>query len=219
MLTASQHRAELAELARLAGVDLAAVIGGVSDPDVLRAILLDAAPSVVNLYGSAAAAAAAEWYDDLRSDAGASGRFRAMPADLPDEGRYVSLAEWATVPLRQEAPDAAAALERAVVGVGRSVKDASRETIMASSIADPAAQGWRRLASAKACGFCRMLADRGAVYSSSSVSFGAHDHCSCVATPAFGGGAEMVRPFAPSTRNISDADRARTRAWMASNGY
>jgi len=39
---------------------------------------------------------------------------------------------------------------------------------------------WRRLTSTKACNFCVMLADRGAVYwSEQTASFKPHDNCAC----------------------------------------
>ncbi|UYL87836.1 hypothetical protein SEA_MALISHA_5 [Gordonia phage Malisha] len=42
-------------------------------------------------------------------------------------------------------------------------------------------------------------------------------NCKCVAVPAFGGRPVPVKPYEVSARDISDADRARARAWIAAN--
>lgn len=62
-----------------------------------------------------------------------------------------------------------------------------------------------------------MLAYRGPTYSESSADFGAHDHCGCSAEPQFIGEPKLVQPYVKSIRNISDADRARARAWIKAN--
>jgi hypothetical protein len=59
-----------------------------------------------------------------------------------------------------------------------------------------------------------MLADRGAVYSEATADFAAHDHCGCSAEPVYGDKSRTVRDYVPSSRSISDADRARVRDWM-----
>jgi hypothetical protein len=67
----------------------------------------------------------------------------------------------------------------------RLVLDGGRETIRESLARDDRAQGWRRITSGRACGFCSMLAGRGAVYSAETVSFQSHDHCSCSPEPVY----------------------------------
>lgn len=88
-----------------------------------------------------------------------------------------------------------------------------QQTIVDSVRADPKARGWQRWPSPDACEFCLMLSDRGAVYSAETADFASHDHCSCVAAPAYGESMH-VREFTPTTRNVSDADRTRTRAYL-----
>jgi hypothetical protein len=67
----------------------------------------------------------------------------------------------------------------------RQALDGGRETVAATVAADPQAVGYARVTSGKACQFCSMLADRGAVYSDDSVHFEAHDGCSCSAEPVY----------------------------------
>lgn len=219
MTTVAEYRAAVNELAVLASVDIDVLIRSVSDGIEARAILAEAFPDLAAVYGSAAGSLAADWYEELRDAADAPTGFRVLPADLPDAGRYDSLARWAVDPIFAAEPDFATATTRAAGGMQRIIANAGRDTIIGSSTADPAAQGWKRMASAGACGFCRMLADRGVVYTKASVDFGAHDHCSCVAVPQFGGDVIATDHKVTSSRRVSDADRARTRAWMRTHGY
>lgn len=68
----------------------------------------------------------------------------------------------------------------------RHALNGGRETITATTRADPRARGWARVTSAKACDFCSMLAGRGAVYGEATADFQAHDGCSCSAEPVYG---------------------------------
>lgn len=63
--------------------------------------------------------------------------------------------------------------------------DGGRSTITGHIRSDPKALGWARAASGRACSFCAMLAGRGPVYSTDTVSFRAHDHCHCQAEPVY----------------------------------
>lgn len=67
----------------------------------------------------------------------------------------------------------------------RHALDGGRDTIMGAVRADSRAVGWARIASGKACEFCSLLADRGAVYGEDSADFPSHDHCSCSAEPVY----------------------------------
>lgn len=69
----------------------------------------------------------------------------------------------------------------------RMVMRGGRDTITRAVNVDPSASGWERVIEPGACGFCAMLAGRGAVYKESSVDFRAHDHCHCVARAVFAG--------------------------------
>lgn len=176
---------ELARLIALAEADLARLWTDFDTPEQAREWLADVLPGLVALYGSAAATLAADWYDDLREQAGAKGNFRAIPAELPDQGRTDSLAGWAVGSMFGPDPNPTATLTLATGGLQRIVANASRQTITVSSIADPAARGWRRVGRGSSCEFCQMLLGRGDVYSEASADFASHDHCNCGAEPAF----------------------------------
>ena len=150
-------------------------------------------PTLVDQFGSAAAAGAADWYDDLRADSPARGRFRAVPANLPGESRTAALAGWAT-----STTDRPLVLERLAGGVQRIVANADRDTITESARRDPHTVRYARHASANACAFCAMVASRGAVYrSEASAGEGRkyHDKCHCIAVPVWDGGSYQPAPY------------------------
>lgn len=100
--------------------------------------------------------------------------------------------------------------------MSRLVLDGGRDTIVDTVRNDPTAAGWQRVTAGSACGFCRMLAGRGAVYKEDTADFASHDHCHCSALPIYGE-LRTVRDYVPTTRSVSDVDRARVRKWLADN--
>lgn len=191
--------------------DLSALWQQVSDAATAQVALHDILPGLVDTYGAAAATLAADWYDEARAKADVSGRFTAVPADIRDSGAH-ALVGWALA----TATDYATFQSLVDGGMQRRIANFSRATITGSSVADPKAVGWQRVGSGE-CAFCRMLIGRGAVYTQATADFASHDHCRCSAVPAWNGRPHPVKPFTPSERGVSDADRARARAWIAQN--
>lgn len=212
MATPQALRTAVTDLAVLAGNDLDALWRQVSTPDEAREALEDVLPALVNTYGLASATISADWYDDARDMVEARGRFSAIPAELGDTGGGI-LARWAVGPLFAAEPDWRRAKVLVEGGMQLRIANASRYTVAGSSIADPAADGWQRQG-AGSCAFCAMLIGRGAVYSESGADFAAHDHCHCSAVPAFKGEPRPVKPYTPSKRKASNADRARVREYL-----
>lgn len=176
-----------------------------------------AVPEVIETYGGASSMVGADWYDRTREELGIGGSFQAVPAEAgvrPGTGGGKELAEWVNRYLQQPGADPAVARQMLNGGVQRRITNAARYTVSDSSIMDPRAAGWYRHTRSDACEFCRTLAHE-AVYSDRSAKFGAHDHCSCMAAPAFKG----VEPHVPRppTRDLTDAERDRARAWIAAN--
>lgn len=213
MPTAADLRRGVQDLAILAESDLAGLWRQVSTAVQAREALQDVLPALVETYGAAAAAMAADWYDDLRDEVRAPARFTAIPATLEDVGGDV-LARWGVAPLFSAEPDWSAARTLIAGGLQRRIANASRETVRLSAVQDPGADGWQRVGDGSTCGFCAMLIGRGAVYSEEGADFAAHDHCGCQAAPAWTGLPRPVRPYTPSARTASDADRARAREYI-----
>lgn len=222
MATSAELRQALADLNVLASRDLGRIFRALREGDNAAEALHDILPALIDRYGEAAAALAADWYDDLRETKGVGGRFAAIPADVQDTGAH-ALVGWAL----DEATDDGSLVALLEGGLQRRVVNFGRFTVMESSIADPRADGWQRLGQGANCAFCDMLISRGAVYSEATADFGSHDHCNCVAVPAFNGEPREVQPYNLGARReigpdgkpipISDADKARIEAWIASH--
>lgn len=187
MTSASEARRALTDLTALARRDLVAFFSLVESwpaADV-RDALMEVLPAIGDSYGSAAAALAADYYETAREAAEVRGRFAPVVAEAPSAARWEALARWGVDPLFAPTPDATTALSLVAGGLARSIADQHRQTIMDSAMADPQARGWQRVARGEACGFCRMLADRGGVYTERSVEFKSHDNCACSAAPTW----------------------------------
>lgn len=154
-----------------------------SMPENARDALLRYIPTLTTVYGSAAAVVAADWYDSVRAADGVGGRFAAEVADVfPPEG-MVAQVRFSAGHLFTPTPDQMLAFLAG--SVQKHALQPGRDTITRSTLADPAAKGWQRHTRGEACGFCRMLAGRGAVYTASTADFTAHGKCHCVALPAW----------------------------------
>jgi hypothetical protein len=181
-LTAA-HRRDLAELTGLAQKDLTLIWREFNTATAARDGLIELLPRLVAIYGSAAATLGADWYDEMRAAAAVKGRFRAIPAELPDQGRTDALARWGVTPLFAAEPDYSTSLAKVAGGLQRIIVNADRETVRFSSIQDRSAKGWVRVGNGE-CDWCANLLD-GEIHYVEGYGFDAHDHCRCTATPAW----------------------------------
>lgn len=220
MATWAQLRSRVGRLVRDARGDLDLVWGQIADQPELVDVLLEMLPGLLDTYGSAIAATAADWYDEARAEREIRGSFRAIPAVNHKLG-IPELVGWAGA--TGTTPETFQTLLWG--GLERRLANFSRDTIIGSSVADPQALGWMRVAGLTACAFCRMLASRGAVYTDATVRFGAHDHDNCQASPKWGTGADVfdVQEYRRSVRRAGmseerrAADDERARDWIAKN--
>jgi hypothetical protein len=187
-------------------------------PDVVRAGLLESVPLEVAYFSDGSAALAADTYADERELAGVRSRFTALPV-APD--RVVQTRRgvaWAAQPLYLVRPDRGLVAARLAEVVQAEVAYPNRETTLSNRRRDPDAAGWRRVARDGACKFCRMLAARGAVYTSRSAYFASHPACHCVAQPVWSTDDTVqvsAIQFIGSKRNRTPADRARLNSYLS----
>lgn len=181
--------------------------------------ILSAVPDIVNFYSFGSAALAADHYEDLRDGVRGASRFRAEPVidDRSEKVRRGVL--WATEPLRSVEPDQLIAGARLAEVVQIETARPFRSTILANTGRDPSSVGWTRVYSGHGCKFCRMLADRGAVYKQSTARFAAHTNCNCTAAPVFAGGetgpeASAIQ-YVASLKNRTPGQRQRLRRYLA----
>lgn len=222
---ATEARQGLLDVVQLALRDLHAAAALLRDlpPAQARDALVEIIRAIGDTYGDAAAALAADYFDAAREAAAVRGSYRAVPTGPVTSERWDALVRWGVDPLFAAAPDWAATLTKLAGGLQRTVADQHRLTVVENSITDPQAAGWQRVGVGGSCGFCRMLIDRGGVYTEASVTFRSHDHCNCAASPTWDSNVVKVsrEPFRQSRRNRSDAtreaDNKRAYAYIAEN--
>lgn len=207
---ATSLRSETDQLVRLADRDLSRLWRLIANGAAADEALHDLLPAIVREYGAVGGALAAEWYDQQREKVGARGRFVAVPVEADDRGAH-ALVGWALT----EATDDASLRSLILGGTQRRLADHVRYTVTNNAVADSAAKGWQRVGNGGCTsGFCDMLIARGAVYTEATADFASHDNCKCSATPAWDGEPVPVKPYKPSVRQASDADRARVREYL-----
>jgi len=178
-----------------------------------RLQMLDTLPGVIAFYSEASAAVAADFYMETR--VGVAGAFVAAPIVLDRTVNIRRSIAWASDPLSVDDWDAAAARLSEVMP--SEVARPYRDTIIGNGKNDGKFVGWKRIASSSACGFCKALASRGAVYKQSTANFAAHNTCMCTCAPAFVGqphGPEAsVMQYMASKRTRTARERALIRDW------
>lgn len=179
-----ETRAALGLLTEQAVATAGQVLAGTSgSPEARRLALLNDIPAVIGYYADGSAALAADFYDDSRALAGVRAPFTTQ---LVVADRVVKIRRaivWAADPLFEGATDQT--LARLSEVVQPEVARPFRDTITGNRRRDPASVGWRRI-TVGGCKFCRMLADRGAVYREATARFAAHPGCHCGAEAVFG---------------------------------
>ena len=186
-----------------------------------RAELLDVVPAIVDYYTDGSAALAADFYDDARERAGAAGAFRSEPVVADRTVKIRRGVAWAAEPWVQAAAGVIAVgsvSERLAEVVSIEIARPYRDTITANRRRDPQSVGWRRITAPGACGFCMMLADKGAIYKQETARFAAHNSCMCTAEPVFRGQAvgpeASVLQYTASKRKRTEAEKADIRYWV-----
>jgi len=215
--TASDSRRALSLVSSTAAAEAVALVGSLpASPDSARAVLLEAVPALVSYYSDGSSALAADFYDDQRDAAGARGRFLAEPVVVDRAEKVARAVVWAAQPLF--VPELGETVASRLEGVVQlEVARPYRDTITANTRRDPASVGWRRIASGTGCKFCRMLADRGAVFKQDTARFASHGHCHCSAAPVFDGqdGQEAsALQYVASEKRRSEKDQARLREYL-----
>ena len=182
-----------------------------------RLQLLDTVPGVLAYYSEGSAALAADLYDDSRFGI-AEGVYSATPVILDRTVKIRRGVAWASEPLSIDDDELAAA--RFAQLMRTEMARPYRDTIITNRKQDPACVGWKRITrGSKSCGFCKGLADRGAVYRKDTATFAAHDDCMCTAAPVFRGG--LIGPeadtmqYMASKRRRTPAERQRIKEWAA----
>lgn len=161
-------------------------------------------PDTIHAYADNAADYTTVWYGDLAPEADYQPE---LPPTLIPEERIFGSIEWAV----HTAADVTSAAAKLAGSVDRMVYDASRAVVEHNAIKEKVK--YARVARAGACRWCRLMATRGAVFTSAANSIKGHDSCHRVAVPVRQG-TQFVRPahykawadeYATVTRRLTDA--------------
>jgi len=178
MSTSLKLRSAVTTLEREARRDLSLLWRRMDSAAMAGEALNDLLPAIVDTYGLAASAAAAQYYDDARDRAGARRRFTAEPVVIRETGSR-ALVGYALNTARTDA-----AFKVLIEGgLQRRIANFARLTVTSSSIADPGATGWVRVGVGE-CEWCQQYLD-GEVRTVEGYDFDAHDWCKCEAEPVF----------------------------------
>ena len=219
MPSALESQAALRLITYNADQQVRALLAGLTGtPQQILAQLLEAMPWLISYYTDGSAALAADLFDDLRDVAGPRGWFRADPVVLDRTVKIRNAVAWAVQPLEEGSN--VTTITRLAGIVQAEVARPYRDTITINSRRDTQAVGWTRITHPGACGFCRMLAGRGAVYKRETARFAAHQpKCFCTAAPAFRGGdmgpEASVMQYMASKKSKTPAQRAALRDYLA----
>lgn len=161
--------------------------------DATAPIWLDLMSELVKAKRAESALLASRYYESFRRIEGAEGTFLALQESFEDESRIrASLAYTSVAKIKTgtaigtlESEVVASSLASTLAALGRHVLDGGRATISLNVYEDDEALGYARVTSPRCCAFCAMLSSRGAVYTSDTVKFEAHDSCGCSAEPVF----------------------------------
>jgi len=154
--------------------DLRALLAEVDgmDQDKAKRVLFNAFPALFDPYAVASSEISASFYEEVRQAAGVDGSFAADTLDGVETPRWNGLVGFATQPAMFE--QAANALMFSILAGGLTsvLSEVAADTIYGNAANDPAEPRFQRVPKPGCCGFCGMLASRGAVYSSEDAATG-----------------------------------------------
>lgn len=158
----------LESLSTAALADLRALLSGLEDvsPERSKAILFEAFPEVFNPYAAASSAVSASFYEEVRDLAGVKGSFAAETLDAVESDRWGALVGAGTQPRLLEQGAANLMFQFLSGGLTSILSTMAADTIYGNAQKDPVTTRFQRVPKAGCCGFCGMLASRGADYDS-----------------------------------------------------
>lgn len=198
-------------------------------PQEQATALFAATPLIIGSYLDGSAALALDWYEELRDEAPVRSLFTPEPVTNLRQPEIGNAVAWATKIIRDLETEILEEIEAATAKmladlepvIQKEVAAGYWDTITTNLERDPDGVGWQRFTRGPAaCPFCRMLADKGAVYKADTARFAAHNNCFCIARPVFqdGLGPEATAiQYVASSQRRSAADKARLRAYLKAN--
>jgi len=158
----------LDSLSTAALADLRALLAEVEgmDPDRSKRALFQAFPELFNPYAAAASEVSASFYEEVRDLAGVGGSFAADTLDAVEADRWGALVGAGTQPRMLEQGASNLMFTFLSGGLTSILSTMAADTIYGNAQKDPVTARFQRVPKAGCCGFCGMLASRGADYDS-----------------------------------------------------
>jgi hypothetical protein len=158
----------LESLSTAALADLRSLLSSLEgiSPDRTRAVLFEAFPEVFNPYAAASSDVSASFYEEVRDLAGVKGSFSAETLDTVEADRWGALVGAGTQPRMLEQGASNLMFTFLSGGLTSILSTMAADTIYGNAQKDPVTARFQRVPKAGCCGFCGMLASRGADYDS-----------------------------------------------------
>lgn len=164
----------LSSLSTAALGDLRALLAEVEgmEPDRAKRVLFQAFPALFDPYAVASSEVSASFYEEVRAAANVSGSFTAEAMGGVETQRWNGLVGAGTQPRMLEQGAANLMFQFLAGGLTSILTAAAADTIYGNAQKERVAVGFQRVPKPGCCGFCGMLASRGAAYSSEAAASG-----------------------------------------------
>jgi len=144
--------------------DLRALLAEVEgmDQDRAKRVLFGAFPELFNPYAAASSEVSASFYEEVRDLSGVGGAFTADALPGVDTERWNALVGAGTQPRMLEQGASNLMFQFLAGGLTSILSTIAADTVVGNAAIDPAPMGYQRVPQPGCCGFCGMLASRGA---------------------------------------------------------
>jgi hypothetical protein len=142
------------------------------DSDRAKRVLFQAFPALFDPYAVASSEVSASFYEEVRAAANVSGSFTAEAMDGVETQRWNGLVGAGTQPRMLEQGAANLMFQFLAGGLTSILTAAAADTIYGNAQKERVSVGFQRVPKPGCCGFCGMLASRGAAYSSEAAASG-----------------------------------------------
>lgn len=137
------------------------------EPKVARGVLFEAFPEVFNAYATGSSEVAAQFYEELRTQAGVKAKFTPQAAKVAvPKPSWTALVGIGAPARMLEQGGAMAAYMALAGGLTKRLTQAAADTMRNNASAESVQVGVQRVPKAGCCAFCSMLASRGSKYDS-----------------------------------------------------
>jgi len=158
----------LDSLSTAALADLRALLSSLENeaPDRAQKVLFEVFPELFNPYAAAASDVSASFYEEVRDLSGVRGSFAAETLDSVEADRWGALVGAGSQPRMLEQGASNLMFTFLSGGLTSILSTVAADTIYGNAQKDPVTTRFQRIPKAGCCGFCGMLASRGADYDS-----------------------------------------------------